>query len=531
MLLMSDRVKQVLTNFFPLRLAGGDCRQSFNVQEAEGKFICNDQEPGVPIDRGEKSYIVVTDLDGQTIFHNDWVDVGSLFTLSDGGNDFPANQLITIFSSDDTSDPSNVQQLVQYHSSCSQNLFLKDRFGAVQLVIWVNEDQGTVSCFANQTFELDITVPIDIQGGPATMQSLTVSSNVEPFFYNLTEKVFGLELGAGESVQAVITIPIDLTEKKTYNLLITISALTEVGQSCGATELTSFSAGYPLPPIFPTWSPTLSPTGTNPPTPDPETAVCDLEADIDCRTGSGKSCRSLRAPSALVCSSEDGLASSLSFLLTGNSCGATGNCEDTTAGQTITAEEVFVFAESNEDVIAFQGVARLGEIIQITSGLDSGRISITISSVNDGIPGIPLQILDRVDLGCDGRVGEDLTLKQNFGALQLTAFENDDQGVNSILEQVTMTYIAKNDGVLPATVFSVMKTSAFETEAVVLVDNNNPQQLEAGQEVSFVEDTAQINLQSQIGEEFRFDLDVMGEGTRSGQSCVDSTAYIFRVES
>lgn len=450
--------------------------------------------------------------------------------MSDGGNDFPSDQLITIFNSEDTTDPGNILQAVMYHSSCSQNLFLKDRFGAVQLIIWVNEDQGTVSCFANQTFELDITVPIDIQGGPATMQSLTVSSNVEPFFFNLTDEIAGVALDAGQSIQAVITIPVDLTEKKTYNLLITLSAVTAAGQRCGATELTSFSAGYPLPPVFPTWSPTVAPTGTSPPTPDPETAACDLDADIDCRTGSGRSCRSLRAPSFLVCDSQDGSVLFVNFLVTGNSCNTTERCEDTNEGQPITASEVFVYAENNDDEVVFRGIVSLGGIMQMSTGFSS-RLSVTISTVSNGNPGSPLQVLDRVDLGCEGREGRDLTLLQNVGALQLIAFSNSDQGYNSMLEEISMAYSVKNDGVLRATALSVVRSSAFEAVPVVLVEQANPQQMEPGQEIAYSEATVLINLQDERGQEFRFDLDVVGEGTQSQRTCLDSTAFVFRVES
>jgi len=275
---------------------GGDCEQSFNVQEASGKFFCEDFNGGPPTKRGEKAFIVVTALKDDTVYHNDWVVVGDLFTLFDEGNNFVADQLITIYGSDNVTDPSNILQAVQYHSSCSSNLFLKDRFGATQLVIWVNEDQGTVSCFANQTFELDITVPIDIVGGPATITSLTVASNVDPFFFNLTDKVAGVEVDAGETLSVSIAIPIDLTQKQTYNLLVTIAALTSLGQQCRATDLVSFTAGYPLPPIFPTFAPTTAPTGIPPRDGDPETAICNLEADIDCRGSSGETCRSLRPP-------------------------------------------------------------------------------------------------------------------------------------------------------------------------------------------------------------------------------------------
>lgn len=234
---------------------GGDCSGSYNVQEEEGKFFCTDFGEGPPSRQGGSSFIVVTDLEGDIIFHSDFVRVGSVYTLSNGGETFPADQLINIYKNNNTEDPDAVLQSVQYHSSCSNNLFLKDRFGASQLVLWVNEDQGTVSCFANQTFNLDVTIPIDIDGGPATITGLTVASNIDPFFFNLTEGIAGTVAGAGATIQTAIAIPIDLSERRTYTLLMTLTAVLETGEQCTATEITSFVAGYPLPPIFPTSSP------------------------------------------------------------------------------------------------------------------------------------------------------------------------------------------------------------------------------------------------------------------------------------
>ncbi|CAB9508059.1 expressed unknown protein [Seminavis robusta] len=504
---------------------GGDCSQSFNVQEAAGKFFCTD-EGEVPIERGEKSYIVVTDLDGDIIFHQDWVEVGKLFTLSDGGNNFPADQLITIYGSEDTTDPANIQQSIQYHSSCSQNLFLKDRFGAVQLVIWVNEDQGVVSCFANQTFNLDITIPLDIEGGPATLQSLTVASNVDPFFFNLTDKVAGTVVGAGESIVVPISIPIDLTQKQTYNLLITVTAVTQLGRICRATDLTSFTAGYPLPPIFPTFAPTQAPTSTNPPTPDPLTSACDLAADIECFTGSGRSCRSLTAPTDSVCNTADEEAQSITFLVTGNSCGTTENCEETFAGQDLQESEFFINAESR-DATAFQGVVANGGTFRVMNGLEDGRLEISISTAVNGAPGLQLQVLDRVDVTCAGNVGEDITLLQNFGALQVVSYESPDQGLQSIYDQITITYVVKNDGVLSATAQSAVKTSAFEATEDLLA--SGAQVMAPNTQLSFPSSSVEINLAENSGSEFAFSLDVSGVGTTSGTACSDSAALAIRI--
>jgi len=508
---------------------GGGCDQSFNVQEAAGKFFCQDFGDGVPTEFGEKAYIVVTDLDGETMFHNDWVKVGELFTLFDGGNDFPADQLITIYNSNDTSKENNIIQAVQYHSSCSQNLFLKDRFGASQLVIWVNEEQGLVSCFANQTFQLDITVPITLEGAPATLETLTVASNVDPFFFNLTNQIAGITVDAGDTIQTTITIPVDLTIKRTYNLLITLTAVTLAGQPCISNALTSFSAGYPLPPIFPTFSPTTAPTGTNAPTPDIDTAPCELEAIIDCATSSGRNCRALPAPESLLCENDstNGEVTALEFLVTGKSCEDTPNCEDANMGNPIMSDELFIFAEGND--IAFQGTTRVGETIRLENGLQNGELAITISSSENGVPGLPLQVLSSLELGCFGREGQDLTLLQDYGALQLTSFTNNEQGFVDALEEVTMTYTIRNNGPFAATVTEAVRTSQFEGVPVVFVDAGSPLVIAGQEEMTFTEATSSINLQDNVGTEFVFVMSVTGQGSQSDVGCDDDVVYEFRV--
>lgn len=238
--------------------SGGGCENSWNVQGE--KFVCEDFNGGPPTNLGEKSFIVVTDVDGDTVYHRDWVRVNSLYQHDSGNERFAANSIITIYKNNNTGDLANLLQTVQYHSSCSSTLFLKNRFGANILVQWTNEEQGTISCFANQTFNLDVDIPIDFEGGPATVTSLTVASNVDPYFFNLTDSVFGVVADAGDTFSTSINVPVDLTEKRTYNMLITLTAETVTGTICTATDLVTFTAGYPLPPIFPTFAPTSAPS-------------------------------------------------------------------------------------------------------------------------------------------------------------------------------------------------------------------------------------------------------------------------------
>ena len=238
--------------------SGGGCENSWNVQGDQ--FICEDFNGGPPTNLGEKSFIVVTDIDGETVYHRDWVRVNSVYQHDSGNERFAANSLITIYKNNNTGDLANLLQSIQYHSSCSSTLFLKNRFGANILVQWTNEEQGTISCFANQTFNLEVDIPIDFEGGPATVTGLTVASNVDPYFFNLTESVFGVVANAGDTFSTSINVPVDLTEKRTYNMLITLTAETATGVVCTATDLVTFTAGYPLPPIFPTFAPTGAPS-------------------------------------------------------------------------------------------------------------------------------------------------------------------------------------------------------------------------------------------------------------------------------
>ena len=108
--------------------AGGDCTLSAQCQD-DGKFECQDFNGGPPTTFGEKSYIVATDKDEKELFFEGWVPVGSSYIMDNNFERFPADQTIKIYSSDVTTE-ANLLQDVQYHSSCSQNLDLLNRFGS-----------------------------------------------------------------------------------------------------------------------------------------------------------------------------------------------------------------------------------------------------------------------------------------------------------------------------------------------------------------------------------------------------------------
>jgi len=223
---------------------GGGCDGSFNAQG--DAFLCEDFNGGPPTQSGETSFIVVTDSTGDVVYHRDFVTIDSIYSMDSGNEPFPDDSIITVYKNNNTADLANLLQSVQYGSSCSDDvLSLKDRFGAHILVEWTNEEQGTASCFSTLPFTIDVEVPTDFTGGPATVTGLTIASNVDPFFFNVTESVTGLEVDAGDLFQTTIAIPIELTERRNYNMLFTFSA-SAGATNCSATALVTFATGYDL---------------------------------------------------------------------------------------------------------------------------------------------------------------------------------------------------------------------------------------------------------------------------------------------
>jgi hypothetical protein len=228
---------------------GGDCSQSDNVQP--DKFFCTDLGP-ISTELGTPYYIVVTDAKGKGItYFSDIVNVGDFYKLGDGTERFEADQIIQIY----TPDQATMLQDVQYHSSCSQNLELKNRFGASQIVEFLNEEQGLVSCFETFSFSLNIAVPISVSGEAITLSKLTVDTNFAGQL-DLTDQVAGVTVEPGGSVVATLEGEVDFSTAQTYTLEFNIEGTNASGDFCVGQEIVSFEAGGvpPRPPSAPTTS-------------------------------------------------------------------------------------------------------------------------------------------------------------------------------------------------------------------------------------------------------------------------------------
>jgi hypothetical protein len=219
---------------------GGDCSQSDNTQPL--KFFCTDENGGPPTNIGDEAYIVVNDAKGKSItYFSGIVKVGDFFPANDGGRTFEADQTIQILSPDQ----STVLQNVQYHSSCSSNLELKNRFGASQLVGFYNQLQGNVTCFNTFEFSLMIDVPITIQGDGITLTSLRAETNFAGTI-DLTDKVTGENVTPGGSVAVTLSGEVDTSSRRAYTLDFFIEGTqSPSGLTCTGTDSISFDAGNP----------------------------------------------------------------------------------------------------------------------------------------------------------------------------------------------------------------------------------------------------------------------------------------------
>ena len=200
---------------------------------------------------------VIDTREPDLIFFEGPVEINGLFNVSDpNGDRLPADMNITTYASTAAGGQGEVLQSVQYHSSCSQNLFLKDRFGASQLVAFFNEEQGLVDCFvtSNYTFTFSNNGTV-----PAILESLVALTT--PFGpFDLTEQVAEQNLAPGEMFVVYLPVVLDLTVRQRYTVLATITGkFSDAAMSCSSSDFLDFVAGNALPPSIPTVAPTTPP--------------------------------------------------------------------------------------------------------------------------------------------------------------------------------------------------------------------------------------------------------------------------------
>jgi hypothetical protein len=229
-----------LPSYMSFRYNGGDCNQSSNIQPPEA-FVCEDfHGGGPPTDEEESSFIVATNVNNGDIHHAEFVRVGELFTVKEIDGAFPSAMNITVYSSADTS-PQSILQTVVMDTSCSQNMFLTDRYGSFHLVGFINEPQGNVTSFVGATYSYFVSNAATESGSEALILSTLTSITNE--FVNLTEQVNGVVLPTTDSLVVKTAFIVDLSARLLYTIFSTVQGVAPGGFVCRATHFDSFTAG------------------------------------------------------------------------------------------------------------------------------------------------------------------------------------------------------------------------------------------------------------------------------------------------
>jgi hypothetical protein len=322
--------------------------------------------------------------------------------------------------------------------------------------------------------------------------------------------------------KATAMITLDLTQRMKYTALSTIVGMTDEGKGCFGTDFFTFTAGNPLPPIFPTLTPSAAPTISPFPTPDPETAPCNLAAEITCRTGSGGSC-DLRSPSGTTCIGSNADQLRFIYVPTGSCDGSNTQdkfkCSDENTG--VPRPSTAYIRISRKDTIFYMNAVSAGQVF--TFGIpDENDIDIEIFTVvNDG-PGTLLQE-SKMSVRC--REEDGLTLLDTFGSLQLVGFRNTEQGSQQIFANVVLSYTTTNESRLRGDLIKATRNSAING----LFDFvGAPITLEAGASQFFGE-SFDLNLAERAGQTLDFSFLIDGVGTVSNVACGDQTIFSLTI--
>jgi hypothetical protein len=496
---------------------GGDCEQSDNRQFL--KFTCVDTEFGPPpTAEGDRSYIIVTDVKNLgLVYHRGYVNVGENYYLRtpEGEERFEADQRIMIYRNEDTGDPSNLLQEVQYHSSCSSNLELKNRFGASQLVEFQNELQGNVTCFASLSFDLNIVIPVKTEGESATLVKLTALTNFLGFL-DLTEQVAGMEILPGGSVNVSLpSTDVDLSQRRRYTIVTQVTATANPsGETCTGTDFNSFFAGNIPPGSVPTRTPTIYPSISPAPTRNPLQTACQTQGVISCEylNTDGRvvgECDDIPDPRTVSCK-DDLQANGLAFrYLGGDGLPST----------------VFIDVGGGRSGTVFAAPVKQGDIFR-ADGDFRGAVEIGVSELNaDGTAGDTLDTID-VDVNCSGD-NTTLTLTSIFGPLELVGFRHA-LGWRSSVYDLRLQYYIQNVGDVIMVAESALINSDFQTSPVN--GNTTDQVIPQGSRVLvFDEERMQFDSAEKFAQNITstFNMSISGRGEASNLTCSNVASFAF----
>merc|ERR1719491_1234663 len=290
------------------RYNGGDCSQSDNLQPRQ-KFSCVDNSGGPSKAQGTTNYITAVPRGGSDLYFAGNVAVGEKYTLNEDRvfDKLSADMTITIFESQGGA----LLQTVDVHLSCSQPLFLFDKFGSSQVTQWVETSGRVVTDTQTgvETGTIEVALDTSNEQKPVRLLEMTVLTDTQDQPIDYTSQVAGQILAPGSSIELPgFKIDIELGQQVRYTFFTTIIGETLDGTNmCNGNDMLECIVGFNLNPVFPTMVPTPSPTITPLPTNVPNITSqreCTIGSQISCAVIKPEgvfTCETLKAPVAETC--------------------------------------------------------------------------------------------------------------------------------------------------------------------------------------------------------------------------------------
>jgi hypothetical protein len=223
----------------------------------------------------------------------------------------------------------------------------------------------------------------------------------------------------------------------------------------------------------------------------------------------------------------------LRFQYTGQNCadGSDPNeCQDQNGGPS-GVTEVFVEIFDDDGTPYVEAVFQLEDIITVRnpSGFTTGEIEIVIYRVDrdqDDNIGDQIQTLV-INTDCDDG---SLVLERDYGALMLTAFDNEVDGLQTLFATYTIIYLIENDSVFDATITEGVVGSTISGPSTERVPT--PIFVERFETARIFEESETINLRDAATavQAFIFRMDVAGfAATNQMRDCTDDVLIFFTV--
>jgi len=223
-----------------------------------------------------------------------------------------------------------------------------------------------------------------------------------------------------------------------------------------------------------------------------DTRACSLRAEVQCEPvlpSTPGDCNSLAAPSVMTCTSRP---TQLMWIYTGGTCADSTTTDFSCEGDIEKPKaplSVFVTAQDENENILWSDKVGLGSLFPITS-LMTNTLRLNIYEFDQDLGGRAGDLLQCVELQIGGE--NCVEMLSQYGGLQLTGFETDTDGYQSVFESVRMTFSVHNEGDSPAVVEDMEIDSELFGESALI--SSPGREVAPGETLSYPFETFLINM-------------------------------------